>query len=52
MKTKKNIDDKMPTEDAIPAIIHSAKLLARTIVTCTGVSLGTLPPNITLNIRH
>ena len=35
----------MPTEDAIPAIIYSAKLLVKTTVTCTGESLGTSPPN-------
>ena len=44
LKTKKKIDDKIPTDATTPAIIHSVKLLARTIG--IGASLGTLPPNI------
>ena len=43
MKTKKKIDDNIPTEDTTPAIINSAKLLVRT--TGTGASLGVYPPN-------
>ena len=38
LKTKKNIDDKMPTEAATPAIIRSANVLFR--ITGTGASLG------------
>ena len=44
LKTKKNIDDKIPTDTTTPAIIHSAKLLVTT--SGVGASLGTLPPNI------
>lgn len=43
LKIKKNIDDKMPIEDATPAIINSAKLLFK--ITGTGASLGIFPSN-------
>ena len=42
MKTKKNIDDKMPTEDVTVTIISSGKLLVRS--TGMGASFGTEPP--------
>ena len=41
LKTKKKIDDKMPSEAATPIIMHSANVLVRTIG--TGASLGTFP---------
>ena len=44
LKMRKNNVDRIPIEDATPAIIRSTKLLV--ITTGTGASLGIWPPII------